>query len=385
MKIKELIKKSLFRFFSLFPISNTIVFESAPVYADNTRAVFDEMVRRGLHRKYRFIWVYMPGEQIPEDVEYAEFVQRPALGFVAKLRAIHCLCTARALISCNNVLQHHRKGQYAICLMHGAALKHVRNHYEIPKDIDDILSFSTYLKPYEQKNTGADMQKMKVMGFPRNDILLTSQLDVHKHFPDVSFDKLIYWMPTYRQHKSGAVDASSIAMPIIYNEEIAQQINNAAQAAKVLVIVKPHFAQDVSRITMMKLSNLIFINDVFLVEHHISNYALLGKADALLTDYSSVYYDYLLKDCPIGLCWDDYKEFEKREGFIVDMETVLAGGEKIYTAKDLCDFISRLAAGEDACKQQRHEVLKIIHDYQDGCSTQRVVNHIREQLEKIKG
>ena len=67
----------------------------------------------------------------------------------------------------------------------------------------------------------------------------------------------------------------------------------------------------------MTLSNLVFINDAFLSDNGIINYELLGVADALLTDYSSVYYDYLLLDRPIGLCWDDYEEY-KANGFKVN-------------------------------------------------------------------
>ena len=154
------------------------------------------------------------------------------------------------------------------------------------------------------------------------------------------------------------------------------------------MVLKPHFAQDVSRLMDIDLSNLVLINDVFLRENHVMNYELLGKADALLTDYSSVYHDYLLTGRPIGLCWDDYEEFAQREGFAVDVDTVLAGGEKLYTADDLCGFITRLSRGEDLLKDQRAEVFRMIHDYQDADSSRRVVEHIQAKLaekERRKG
>ena len=225
---------------------------------------------------------------------------------------------------------------------------------------------------------------MRVLGFPRNDILLNSQLDVHKLFPNKDFQKLIYWMPTYRQHSGGGIDTSSITLPIIYNEQIAEQINAAAREAGVLVVLKPHFAQDVSRLMKIDLSNLVFINDAFLRENHVLNYEFLAKADALLTDYSSVYYDYLLTDRPIGLCWDDYEEFSQREGLVVDVGKVMAAGEKIYTPEDLAGFITRLAAGEDRLAIERAEVFRLIHDYRDGDSSRRVVEHIKAKLAEQK-
>ena len=376
--MKELLKKIIY---TLFP-NNHIVFESAPVYADNTRAVFDEMVRRGLDKQYTFYWYCPPNVHRPTEVAHAKFLEFPGNTLFQKLKARLILLTAKALISCNDILTSHCPGQYAICLMHGACLKSVKGLYTIPKNLDDILSFSSYLAPMEEENSGADQKKMRFLGFPRNDILFHSTLDTHRLFPHTDYHKLIYWMPTYRQHKNGKVDASNIAMPILYNEEIAKQVNEAAKKARVLVVVKPHFAQDVSRITMLDLSNLVFINDAFLSEHGINNYQLLAKADALLTDYSSVYYDYLLTGRPIGLCWDDFEDYKAKEGFAVDMDTVMAGGEKIYTAEDLCGFITQLSAGEDALQAERAKVANLIHDHRDGNSTQRVVDWIEKRLSK---
>ena len=120
---------------------------------------------------------------------------------------------------------------------------------------------------------------------------------------------------------------------------------------------------------------------MFLAKNKVMNYELLGKADAMLTDYSSVYHDFLLTDRPIGLCWDDYEEFAKNEGFVVDVDKVMAAGEKLYTADDLRGFIQRLANGEDALRAERTVVRNMIHDYQDAYSGRRVVDHILEKLE----
>ena len=364
------------------PLGNVILFESAPVYTDNTKGVFEEMVRRGLYKKYKFIWLHQGKDVPPEGIDHVKFVKYPPENRLQAWYQIWLRYSARALISCNDILKKTRDDQYAFFLMHGAALKRVKSHYVVPNEyLDEILSFSQYLAPLEEACMGCDPAKMRVLGFPRNDILLTSQLDVYKLFPDREFAKLIYWMPTYRQHRNGRDSFTSITLPIIYNEDIAKKINDAAKAAGVLVVLKPHFAQDVSRLMNIDLSNLVLINDAFLAKNKVMNYELLGKADAMLTDYSSVYHDFLLTDRPIGLCWDDYEEFAKNEGFVVDVDKVLAAGEKLYTADDLCGFIQRLADGEDALRAERTAVRNMIHDYQDANSGRRVVDHILEQLE----
>ena len=362
------------------PLSNVILFESAPVYTDNTKAVFEEMVRRKLYKKYKFVWLHPGKHPLPEGIDHVKFVKYPPENRMQEQYMTWLRYGARAVICCNDMFPKMRDDQYAVFLGHGAALKRVRGHFVLTDDLDDIVGFSSYLAPLEEDCIGCDPAKIRVLGYPRCDLLLTTQMDVHQLFPDREFNKLIYWMPTFRQHKNGSICSTSIALPIIYDEQIARKINDVARAAGVLVVLKPHFAQDVSRLMDIDLSNLILINDEFLAEHHVMNYDLLGKADALLTDYSSVYHDYLLTDRPIGLCWDDYEEFEKNEGFVVDVDTVMAAGEKIYTADDLCGFIKRLAAGEDVCREARTQVRNMIHDYQDADSSRRVVDHIERKL-----
>ena len=68
--LRELTKRMIActaRIFSIIPC-RYIVFESLPDFSDNTRAVFDEMVRRGINKKYKFIWLCVnPKTVIPVE------------------------------------------------------------------------------------------------------------------------------------------------------------------------------------------------------------------------------------------------------------------------------------------------------------------------------
>ena len=46
MSIKQLIKSAVDKITDNFNIKNIILFESVPAYSDNTKAVFDEMIKR---------------------------------------------------------------------------------------------------------------------------------------------------------------------------------------------------------------------------------------------------------------------------------------------------------------------------------------------------
>lgn len=378
LSVKEKIKKFFIRLVRLMPLRNYILFESYPDYSDNTKYVFEEMVRRGLNKKYKFVWML-------NDEERKDFPKIKNVRYVYKFDNDEkkYYWFAKAIISCNCFLMRKRKEQYYIYLAHGCAMKNTVDKYCLPdhcKDAD-VVTVSEFTRKYDAINLDCSEEQFRILGFPRNDILFEESIDLKKVFPHRKFNKVIYWLPTYRQHNTIATRIhSNIAMPILYSEEIAVKINDYAKSQGVLIVVKPHPVQDISRLKALDMENLLFIDNDFLEKKSIENYQLLGSCDAMISDYSSVYYDYLLCNKPIGLCWDDFEEYNKREGFTVDPNFIMAGGEKIYNADDFCAFVSRVANGEDILKEQREKIRDIVQKYSDGNSTKRVVDYIMTKL-----
>lgn len=392
-KIKELLQAFLLFIFKRSKLKNIIVFESMPTYSDNTKYVFDEMIKRGWNKKYKCYW-FIGDDEVGKKLEIAElenvfFIDAYHGGlignFFASAKKTKILCSAKAVIICNKMLVrgNNESRQFFINLSHGAALKNCSGHYNLRDTIDEVVCLSPFLAKYDAINFGCDESIMVSLGYARNDILFGEKLYLKKYFPESGFNKAVYWMPTYRQHAKTGQNVSNIQMPIIYNEKIAEELNEKAKENSVLIIVKPHPAQDVSSLKALKMSNLIFINDLFLKENGIENYELLRSVDALISDYSSVYYDYLLCDKPIGLCFDDFEEYNKNEGFTVDPEVVLAGGEKIYNTQDMCGFISRIAHGEDVLREKRNEIKALCHKYADNQSAKRIVDYIEKKIEEM--
>lgn len=380
MSFRNLLKRLYHDIAIRLPLRNVVLLESLPCYADNTKAVFDEMIRRGWNQKYRMIWMFADGETPDAGIPNVRFLPSPS-GALSRLYQSYLLYTSGMMICCNRFLAKRREGQHAVYLTHGAPLKNCSGHYTVPREIEEVFCLSESLKPYDAKNLQYDEARMLALGFPRNDLLFEPRLDVNRLFPEAAFTKLVYWLPTYRQLQGGGLRHSSISMPILYNETIAEQVSACAREHQVLIVVKPHFAQDISQIRAMRLSNLVFIDEAFLKSRGLLNYELLRSADALLTDYSSVYYDYLLLDRPIGLCWDDYDEYVRNEGFQVDPAVVMAGGEKLYNAEDLCAFLGEVAAGKDPLREKRNEIRDMIHLYRDGHSSARVVDELEKSFQ----
>lgn len=387
-KLKSLIYRFItifFSFYKYFKIKNIILFESLPTYSDNSKLVFDELIKRKVNEKFIIYWIISDDNAhlIPQ-LKNVKFIDLNAGGLLkqlsARVKLVKLEYTAKLFIMSNNFLYKKRDGQFSVNLAHGEALKNCRDHYNLPDCVDKVICLSDYLSEYDAVNFNCAKEKMLPLGYARNDLLFGDKLDLNKYFIDSVFNKAVYWMPTYRQHKNGKYKPSSIAFPILYDEEIAKVISKKAAEDNVLIIIKPHPAQDMSRIQKLNLSNLVFIDNHFLSKNNIENYELLRSVDALISDYSSVYYDYLLCDKPIGLCFDDFEEYNRNEGFTVDPEFILAGGEKIYNTQDLCAFIDRIAANEDMLSDTRSQICDLCHMHKDNKSTQRIADYIMEKI-----
>jgi len=379
----DFLKQAAERVIALFPLKNIIIFESLPDFADNTRAVFDELVRQGVNKTYQLVWTTHGDGTLPDDLKDVKNVKAVNMNSAAYKYCYSYF--AKALIVGNFFMQRRRPEQYYLYAAHGAAFKAIKDRrYSVPKDCRgcDFCVLSEGLGEYDVRNLNVTPNDVHMLplGYARNDRLLHPDENVRRLFTQEEGAKLIYWMPTFRQKSGSAHAYSSISIPFIHDREMAEQINEAAKAHNTLLIVKPHPAQDVEYIKNFRLSHIRLIDNAYLAAHGIDNYGLLGACDALLTDYSSVFYDYLLCDRPIGLCWEDFEEYNRNEGFTVDIDEALEGCERLYTADALCAFIADVAEGRDRLREARNANKQRVHKYTDGRSAERIAAHVIKKL-----
>lgn len=370
------VRKFAKKLIGLAPVSNTIMFESAPDLSDNTKAVFDEMIARGMNKKYKMIWLLSkePSPDLPniKNVRYVKMENSKKI--LIKKYMVKCF------ICCNDWLESIRKGQTSFYLSHGTTIKSLSGYYnEFPEKMDYCLSASEDVAFLCESEFGAPREKIFSLGFPRNDVLQTANRDLKGLFPEVDFEKIIVWYPTYRQHSNGGVVSKGSSLPIIHDSDAAEKLNEHAKENKVLIVLKPHFAQDVSYVKDMGLSNIRFIDDSFFAKNNITSYEFVGSCDALITDYSSIYYDFTLCDKPCALIWEDIEEYRKVPGFALGVEPFLEGGEKVYTLAELQTFVSDVAAGNDRLCDVRNEICKKVNHMADSNSSKRVVDFIIEK------
>lgn len=372
--------------FSILPVKNVILFESSPDYACNTYPVYDAFRKMPeVREKYRLMWYVSDERLVPEDFPKEDIIYLEPPSLKETLRHILYRATARCTVMCNRVKNPVRKKQLSVFLCHGNGIKRLKGLYEIGKKIDFVLSQSHFFDEVMCDDLDIEKNQLFYTGYPRCDALFEDHSDLKEKFGVPEGEKLIMWLPTYRNHKNGAMETDgSGGLPVIKTSEDIEKLTAALEKYNAYLFLKPHPAQDRSVIDAHSTSRFKVISDFDLAEKGSRLYELLAASDALITDYSSVFYDYLLCDRPIGVTTDDAEEYGKTRGFAFDgvVELFSKAASLLPDISALCTFLSDVCAGRDDKSEGRCEVRALTNMYTDGKSAVRTAKFILEKLDK---
>ncbi len=189
------------------------------------------------------------------------------------------------------------------------------------------------------------------VGYPRNDVLLMAECDREEFIRRFESDKtkeliekfrtykrVFLYMPTWRESQRK-----------LFAEHLdLENLNRLMLEKESLLVLKPHANMIIeNRDSMAHYSNILLLGG------NIDIYPLLPYTDVLITDYSSILYDYLLLDGKgVILYLYDYKEYVKERDFNYPfMENVV--GEVAYTFENLAAIIER-----DVYDRSRYELMR---------------------------
>jgi len=111
-------------------------------------------------------------------------------------------------------------------------------------------------------------------------------------------------------------------------------------------------------------------------------YGILSHVNIVITDYSSIYIDFLLMDKPVFFIPYDYKDYEKCRGFTLDYHR-FTPGPKIYSQKDFIKTISNYIKNSHIDSDKRKNIRDLLYKYIDFQNCQRLLNKICE-INKMK-
>ena len=274
------------------------------------------------------------------------------------------------------------KRQLFIQMWHGTPLKRIDQNSEEKNGryFTKILYPSAFYKDEFKKVFGANETQMLLGGAPRNDFLYRPYEGNYLR----KFDGLkVIWMPTFRHGLGSAETVRDI--PILDKNNI-EELNKYLKNSNIYLFVKPHPHQQVSFSDLIKeeFRNIILINDSILDENNIMLYSFVGAMDALITDYSSIYFDYVLLNRPIAFAIDDIDEYQGNRGFAFRNPLEYMPGEKVYDYKGLVGFFDSLQTRQDNYEAERKRINNLANAYTDNKNCRRCQVLISKYLKREK-
>lgn len=372
--------------------NNLIIFGShiGKRFGDNSGALF-QYVSKHHPDEFEYIWL----TDSPEVVQFVRqrlrskaFLKRSLYGIWLSLRAI-CIVTSYGT---SDVLiykpPHNRLKE--IHLSHGVAFRKVllekegggmRDRLlirEYAKNITFLAVTSEWNAQYQKINIPVADSQIAVTGFPRNDIFYTNfQSKVQQVIQAYGLGQYnILYAPHWR--KWG--ELQFFHFPDFHLNTIVDFL----RAHNMCVIIRPHVIN--ARRQQNKgqfLQDLQHCKDVIktiTTDDYPDVQPLLCAADCLVTDYSSILFDYLLLDRPMVFLTHDIKEFiERTGGFHVDYEH-FTPGPKPKTQAEFLGYLDAFLQKKDKYKERRAQARNLMHTHQDGYSCARVYKLMEDVL-----
>ncbi|MET0469153.1 MAG: CDP-glycerol glycerophosphotransferase family protein, partial [Aeromicrobium sp.] len=205
-------------------------------------------------------------------------------------------------------------------------------------------------------------------GYPRNDVLVTEAKErgeiTRQRLGLRPQDRVVLYAPTFRddvkQGKQFVWDGALEWPPLVEGLD-----------ENTVILVRRHSVVRGSlRIPPELADRVVDVSDYPDMQD------LLCVADVLVTDYSSVMFDYAILDRPIVLfCYDLEHYRDDLRGFYLDLEAE-APGPIVTTQEELRQALLEAQAHGDAHAARRHEFRERFAPLDDGRATARVVDEL---------
>lgn len=367
------------------PLQNMILFESSPDYACNTYPVFRQL--REELPEYKMIWWTSRKTPVQNGVDGVYYYDDESFG--NRLKGWYYTHYAKAFVFSNRLMEKTRPEQVALFLCHGSKTKKTRGYYSAGEGTDYINVQSHFFDDIITYEYSCDASQLVYLGYPRCDSFFTADpVKIRKTLGLPEDSRYLVWLPTFRKNPNikndMAMDASkysSIGMPLVYSRESLEKLDAWLGSKNTVIYFKPHPGQDVSGLIEADTKNIRMIRDKDLADLQVPLYDLLAGSDGLITDYSSVFFDYLLADKPIATTTDDMEEWKKMTGFAFDLDAFLdQATTRVPTLEELILFLEKLCAGEGDKAAGRKEIREITNTWFDGDSAKRVAAFIKEKI-----
>lgn len=370
IKLKRFLVNAVFPLFSIvnrcIPKDDKVIFLycANDELNDNSEAVFNYLIEHEYNKKYKIIC------GVGNTQKYKNKVIEN-VGFISKKTCIlQFMKSGHVLYSMGKMPIRPTKSQTVVNMWHGVPIKKIGLLSNVSNGKEFFFSYvcapSETWRPIMAAAFGCPEKNVAICGEAKADKLFIPKVRMKT--------KLIIWVPTFRQSEYlGYNDSNQENLLPLFKQDEWDKLNDYLVEKNTRMIVKLHPMQDLKGFTSFRKTNLeIYGADSFVKEKG-DLFELLSQSDALISDYSGVFLDYLVLNRPICYVLDDFEDYKKTRGFVFDNPLEFMPGHKAYSQEDIYSFISDVSAEIDIYDEERKAVNKRVNKYCDGRNCERVL------------
>ena len=214
------------------------------------------------------------------------------------------------------------------------------------------------------------LKQIKEFGYPRNDVLFRALdkfdlLEVDNKLYSFLINKkengykVILYTPTFRDF-GGDI--------FLDNNSDVNRLNKYAIDNKFIFIIKFH------PLTKVDISNK---SNVFVYDKYKDIYPILRLSDLMITDYSSIYLDFIILNRPIVFYIYDYEKYTSTDRDLRADFLKITPGDKCKSEEELFYTIKEILINKiDKFKSERKQILEMSYENIDDKSAERILNFI---------
>lgn len=301
---------------------NRIVFSSfgGRKYDDSPRCIYEEMLQDSRFKNYELIWAL--GNPDDFNIPGAKKVKCDSLAYYKILMSAAVWVTNSTM---ERGLSFKPKNIFNFNTWHGTALKLMgcdiskentsfgSKEKECHNDV--LLAQSKYDVDIFSRVFSTPVENFRMIGLPRNDELINCNTEenrkrIREKLGIKENKKVILYAPTFREYDKDTKHNCKLVVPIDLKKWEKELGDNY------ILLIRAHYE-------VVKIMN--FDEDDFI--KNVSLYPNLNElmivSDMLISDYSSIFFDYSVQDKPM-LCFTyDYEKYASKRGMYFDIREKL--------------------------------------------------------------
>ena len=306
-------------------------------YDDSPKYIYEKMLNDIRFSKMRFVWAFID----KNEFSYVKSEKVNINSFKYWILALKARCWITN-VGIERGLNVKGRNVFYLNTWHGTPIKKIGNDISYINNnfstnvkqwqLDILLSQSSYEAEIYSRVFGIPATKIKLIGYPRNDVLLYNEcfnISKIKELLGVDFrKKVILYAPTFRESMMDE-NGNFLSCPPIHFDKWEQCLSS-----KYVVLFRAHSAVN-------NILNIQFNRFLIDVSTYDSLNDLMQISDILISDYSSIYFDYSIMDKPMICFAYDFDLYKAERGLYFDIRKELSD-DIIENEDQLLDAILHL-------------------------------------------